>query len=194
MPPPSICSVLISLLHYLTVFYPSQSTYYQHRDSIPDDLLPRNSALSAWLRAITQSMRTRNYARFSSLSQETVILALVNQSRFQAKVDESWSDGQSVSPQNNALATKALIFLAQILRKKVCDTSWSVIRSAYREISCNNDSPETKDWLKRMLTLQPLNSENKEHIIEAWLDEKASLGHVRRKDGVEGRWIICKVR
>lgn len=47
----------------------------------------------------------------------------------------------------------------------------------------------------RSLCLANVNADSDGDVrLEEWLEEKGKEGHVRRKEGVQGRWIICKVR
>jgi hypothetical protein len=80
------------------------------------------------------------------------------------------------------------------LRKKARASFWGVIRGAYREVSCNPNFEDTRSWLSRSLCLESILSEDLTLEPEAWLDEESTVGHTRRKEGVEGKWIICKVR
>ncbi|KAF8799023.1 hypothetical protein BYT27DRAFT_7202779 [Phlegmacium glaucopus] len=178
---PSIHSVLISLLHHLVTSYPSQSTYDQHRTQV---LLREQSRASSWLMSLTRSLRMRNYAKFEILSKKKTVLEVIKESTT-TTLDESQSHA------NSDLGLRALLFLVDSLRRKAGDSAWDTIRSAYRELSCD---PTTKTWLRRSLCLDSVVLDNSSSEVENWLEQKVPLGHVRRKEGVEGRWIICKVR
>lgn len=186
-------SVLGSLLHYLVAFYPSQSMYHQHLASIPERSLPRKSEVSSWLLSITKSLRRRDYARFTILSQKATITELLEASRNQTKFKGTPPTNLSSSYRDD-LATNAVLFLVDALRKKTSSTSWAVLRSAYRELWCDQAFAGTKTWLRRTLTLESVIPDNTKLSIETWLEEKESLGDVRRKDGTEARWIVCKAR
>ncbi|KAJ7913488.1 hypothetical protein B0H13DRAFT_2004505 [Mycena leptocephala] len=70
---------------------------------------------------------------------------------------------------NPELPCKALYHLVDSLRNKTREMAWTVMRTAYRELLVSID-------------------------LNEWLDRESGLGHIRRKDGVEGRWIVCKPR
>ena len=131
----------------------------------------------------------RNYAKFENLSGKKTVLEVIEESTT-TKLD---GNIQQLRP-NSDLGTKALLFLVDSLRRKAGDSAWETIRSAYRELSCDPTSLETKTWLRRSLCLDSVVLDDSSCEIESWLEQKLPLGHVRRKEGVEGRWIICKVR
>lgn len=92
--------------------------------------------------------------------------------------------------------------LVEGVRTKARATAWLVIRSAYRELHCVQppvDAPtahaSTNEWLTRSLALHPLECPITEAMeaVDVWLEEKCTEGEVRRKEGAEGRWIVCKV-
>ena len=182
---PSIHSILISLLHHLVAAYPSQSTYNQHRTQI---LLRNRSKASDWLILLTRSLRMRNYAKFENLSGKKAVLEVIRESATTADGNELHFHA------NSDLGTRALLFLVDSLRRKAGDSAWDTIRSAYRELSCDPTSLGTKTWLRRSLCLDSVVLDDSSCEIESWLEQKLPLGHVKRKEGVEGRWIICKVR
>ena len=80
------------------------------------------------------------------------------------------------------------------LRAKVRETAWTVMRSAYRELACHVGSMDTRNWLERSLCLKSTISESFTIPLEQFLDQQSSLGTIRAKEGVEGRWIVCKIR
>ncbi|KAF8158061.1 hypothetical protein B0H34DRAFT_655909 [Crassisporium funariophilum] len=192
-PSPSKYSVLVSLLHHLATSYPSQSTYNQQLDSLPSTLLPRRSIAAVWLASLAKSLRTRNYASFEALSRKKSVLEVVQESHADKSVSET-SEPTGTGTQQSNLASRALSCLIASLRRKSGDTAWVIIRSAYREIACDQAAKETRNWLTRSLSLDSVVAEELSLKVDDWLEQKASLGHVRRKEGVEGRWIICKVR
>ena len=126
-----------------------------------------------------------NYAKFENLSRKISILEVIGEST-------TTLDGNEC--QFHALGTRALLVLVESLRRKAGDSAWDTIRSAYRELSCDPTSLGTKTWLRRSLCLDSVVLDDFSCEIESWLEQKLPLGHVRRKEGVEGRWIICKVR
>jgi len=177
--------MLICLLHHLVMSYPSQSTYNQHRTQI---LLRKQSRASNWLISLTRSLRMRNYASFESLSGKGTVLEVIKEST--TALDEN----EHQSHANSGLGLRALLFLVDSLRRKAGDSAWDTIRSAYRELSCDPTSLGTKTWLRRSLCLDSVVVDDSSFEVESWLEQRVPLGHVRRKEGVEGRWIICKVR
>ena len=182
---PTIHSILISLLHYLVTSYPSQSTYNQHRTQV---LLPKQSKVSVWLISLTRCLRMHNYAQFENLSGRKSILAVIEEST------TSLGKNEHRSQANSDLGTRALLILVDSLRRKAGDSAWDIIRSAYRELSCQPTSLGTETWLRRSLCLDSVVLDDPSFEVESWLEQKVPLGHVRRKEGVEGRWIICKIR
>ena len=131
----------------------------------------------------------RNYAKFENLSGKKSVLEVIRESTTD---DENEHELQFHA--NSDLGTRALLFLVDSLRRKAGDSAWDTIRSAYRELSCDPTSLGTKTWLRRSLCLDSVVLDDSSSEIESWLEQKLPLGHVRRKEGVEGRWIICKVR
>ena len=129
----------------------------------------------------------RNYAKFENLSAKKTVLEVIGESTAISAFD----DGNEL---NNDLGTRALLFLVDSLRRKAGDSAWDTIRSAYRELSCDPTSLGTTTWLRRSLCLESVVLDDYSCEIESWLEQKLPLGHVRRKEGVEGRWIICKGR
>ena len=131
----------------------------------------------------------RNYAKFGSLSDKKSVLEVIGEST--TTLDENWIHA------NSDLGTRALLFVVDSLRRKAGDSAWDTIRSAYRELSCDPSSLGTKTWLRKSLCLDSVilgDSSSSDSELESWLEQKIPLGHVRHKEGVEGRWIICKVR
>lgn len=187
---PVVYTVLISLLHHLVEHYPSQSLYHQQLGSTPKEFLPPDCQTRKWLDSLTKSLRTRNFANFSTLSDKSAILSLL-----QSPVEQkSPPETSTLSQARNNLGRTAVLHLLQALRKKAADTSWNVIRSAYRELTVDEITTETASWLSRSLCFQSLLDYDPDIDVETWLVDRIPLGHVRRKEGVDGRWIICKVR
>ena len=186
---PSIYSIVSSLLHYLVTAYPSQSQYHQHLNSMGKDLLPRTSGLWSWLVLVTKSLRRRDYAKFATLARKSAFLQAIETSKGvisgKGTVDTPKADQQ--------LALDATLCLLDALRMKAADTAWTIIRSAYRELSTDQAAEETKVWLSRSLSLESVYTGDMTDA-EKWLESKVSIGYVRRKEGVDGKWIVCKVR
>lgn len=101
----------------------------------------------------------------------------------------------SLLPQASpSLAQRALFTLVESVRAKARISAWNVIRSAYREISCNAESEDTHAWLMRSLCLQSVIYDGHSVEPEQWLEQQSAIGHVRRKEGFEGRWVLSRVR
>ncbi|KAF5315089.1 hypothetical protein D9619_007356 [Psilocybe cf. subviscida] len=177
---PSICAALCALFHQLVAYYPSQGPYMQQLQALSKIILT-DSALSQWLQGLTRSLRTRNYARFSRLSDCSAVNDVLD-----APIGASEYD----------LGLQATLVLMNTLRRKVSESAWTIIRAAYRELSTDDGSAETRGWLEHSLCLASLEKSNSSHdlSVNRWLESRESMGHVRRKEDVNGRWLICKVR
>ncbi len=115
------------------------------------------------------------------------------------------------------LALEAIGVLVEALLEKARGTTWSVLRTAYREVSLGatpsssapahngRDTGTTGDWLARSLVLRTSRAPRTtgSHLdggaveqgrLEAWLEERCGKGEARRKEGegMEGRWIFVK--
>jgi len=195
-PPPHenrTLSILISLLHHLVVDYPSQKSYRQHLDTIPPTIFPRESVGFQWITSIAGSLRVQNYALFGRLLRRPMVLKAISNSDDDLVVvlkPLAISAQQEIS---HTLPQQAILGLVDSLAQKSRTTTWEIIRSAYREISCNVSEPE-QGWLQRSLGLLPLAPYGRKMVGEEWLEGQEALGHTRRKEGVAGRWIVCKVR
>ncbi|KAF9552262.1 hypothetical protein CPC08DRAFT_647140 [Agrocybe pediades] len=189
--PPSMSCVLISLLHHLVTSYPSQSQYFQQLDAIPKDQLPGTSEAAVWLKSLAKSVRTRNYAAFVDLSNKSSLLAVLLPEKDKVPASQDTATSWKIDPDQGL---KAVLLLTETLRKKVADTTWNVIRASYREL--NQNTLKTTSWLSRSLCLESIYDSSFNITTENWLVTKSAApeGHVRRKEGVEGRWIVCKVR
>jgi len=224
---PALPTTLLSLLHLLVTGYPSQSHYYEHLHSLPPIFLPQSSDAFRWLKNLVRCLRTRNYARLEDLTERRNFARFVSEeskseteAKLQVGPDHRANDrsrktaatAHSGAPSN--LPLEALCMLVEGLRNKARETTWLVLRSAYRELHCPPDpapssgQDETKtsvhsptsEWLARSLTLRPVLSEdqgvaNVAKLVDEWLTRKCTEGEVRRKEGpgMEGRWIICKI-
>ncbi|KAI0926810.1 hypothetical protein AcV5_007499 [Taiwanofungus camphoratus] len=219
-------SIIISLLHYLLAGYPSQSRYFEHLHSLPRTFLPRGSDAYRWMADLTQALRMRNYARFETVTHRTMFEKFVGTSKEKFAAENTQTTdtkpssldlrqatyrGDLSSALNTGmppnLAFEATCTLVDALRAKARETTWLVLRSAYRELHCSprdrvasvHDSPyTTSEWLVRSLTLRPVLSDGTNitlgKLINDWLEHRCAEGEVRRKgEGIEGRWIICKV-
>ncbi|KAJ7643863.1 hypothetical protein FB45DRAFT_896301 [Roridomyces roridus] len=167
----SVQTVLVSLLQQLVAAYPSQREFHLSLDSAPKAFFPDGDPVRSWVKSVAACIRTRNYARLSHLTQGSVL-----------PIEQSL-----VSDSHKDLPREALYHLVDSLRRKTRDMAWTVIRFAYRELSCGGPEPDTRNWLQRSLGLQDVS-------LDGWLEQESGLGHVRRKEEVEGRWILCKPR
>lgn len=210
-------AALISAFHFLVAAYPSQSRCSEHLALLPSSFLPKDAPPHKWLSDVMRALRSRNFARFESLTKDDKIKATfpIDESNILPENMHSglrpMKDKTRHSP--GCLPLVALLTLVDSLRQRVRETTWSVIRSAYRELHCRTldvsgqplvPSP-TGDWLHRTLGLRStitkvLNDdpegteEEVDSAVSKWLEEKCSRGEVRVKEGSEGCWIICKVR
>ena len=192
-PPHRLClpTILLSSLHHLLVAYPSQVPYNRFLQSIPETLLPRDSPIYAWITSLAASLRARNYARFERLSRKASLSEILE------KPDSisATLGALTITPQaNRSLAFKAILTLLDSLRIRSRETSWAIIRSAYRELTCGVQPSETKSWLSRSLCLQSVVSDEFNVEAEHWLAQQVPLGAVRRREDVDGKWLVYKVR
>ncbi|KAI6016233.1 hypothetical protein EDC04DRAFT_544652 [Pisolithus marmoratus] len=106
------------------------------------------------------------------------------------------------SPHTPDLAQTALRMLLSRLRAKARDRAWIVFRSVYREMS---EGDEVKGWLERYLVLESVENTYLKGMEEGilgtgkitfdeWIRERERDGHIRRKEGAVGRWVVCRVR
>ncbi|KAF9013197.1 hypothetical protein BDQ17DRAFT_1419368 [Cyathus striatus] len=182
-------SIIVSLLHHLVSVYPSQGSYEQHLDSIPLSLLPKDSEIRKWISSVAANLRTRGYIRCEQLLRRSTVTRLFNSEN---DADVRSSPLVISSSSARIFARRAIFTLLDALRVRARETSWAVIRSAYRE--CDANTEETKNWLSRSLYLKSVVHEKSSMTPDQWLEDGISLGYVRKKEGAEGRWIICKVR
>lgn len=100
------------------------------------------------------------------------------------------------------LPKTALRVLLSRLRAKARDRAWVIFRSAYREMS---EEDKLRRWLERYLALESVGSASLGGIeecvlgigkitVDDWMREREKDGHIRRKEGVVGKWVVCKVR
>lgn len=197
---------LLSLLHFLNSGYPSQSRFDDHKATLPSTFLPKSSEQGQWVVALARSLRTRNYARLHRLTENTTLLDLLSASTHAVIVTSDLKHSQNKSSTvHRDLAQDALFTLVNSIRAKARNTTWLVLRSAYRELHCDvmmDDASgvlSTKDWLFRSLCLPSVSIKITGDAIIAsrvdeWLKEKQVAGEVRPKEGLENRWIVCKVK
>lgn len=181
--PKPLCrpTVVLSLLYHLVASYPSQASYCQHMSLIPPSLFPRQSGAHHWIQNLASALRTRNYSRFSQFYKKQSMTI----------VFEDSVPGGDVS--NTQTVKIAILAILDDLRSKARDTSWAVLRSAYRELDSSVDLTST--WLTTSLSLQPLLvTDDRTWTPQSWLNEQSTRGHTRQKEGFQEKWIICKVR
>jgi len=183
-------TTLVSLLHYIISAYPSQGLFYKTLHALPPSFLPKDSPEHRWLSSLTSSLRSRNYVRFEELTRPAAFAHLL---------DDNGNNENQKKPGSSPAAPHSLFkgafnALVDTLRTISRNTTWSVIRGAYRELSFRVESEGTRDWLMRTLALRPVIPETIGVSVEKWLEDKAAEGHVRPKEGVDGKYIICKVR
>ncbi|KAG7088118.1 hypothetical protein E1B28_012143 [Marasmius oreades] len=167
-------SILISLLHELVGGYPSNAGFQRTLKAI--GRLDQSSEAYRWITDLSASLRTRNYTRFETLT------------RYEAFVQLLSDEGTQMN-----LKSQAVISLINTLRTKTRETTWSILRSAYRELSCHEESG-TRPWLVRSLALGNIDAEQSDKGLDEWLEEKSGLGDAHRKEGVQHRWVLVRVR
>ncbi|KAJ6585327.1 hypothetical protein B0H19DRAFT_927507 [Mycena capillaripes] len=173
-----ILTILICLLHHLVAAHPSQREFHAYLASVPRAFFPNTSGAHVWITSLAGCIRARNYAKIDKLTQVSAL-----------PVDDIESESGPELPQ------KALFHLIDSLRNKTREMAWMVMRSAYRELSCQVDPHlNTREWLERSLGLLSGIPGKSSLGLDEWLDRESGLGHLRRKDGIEGRWIVCKPR
>ncbi|KAF8827818.1 hypothetical protein HHX47_DHR4000719 [Lentinula edodes] len=190
----SMCAIFIALINQLILGYPSQTLYRQSIHSIPDLLLRRSSRSHRWISSLSSSLWANNFSKSEQLTRRSSITSLLDEllpdSLSAHFTDLSLSSHSSKS--NRDIARKAFFHAVDMLRVKIRNSAWNIIRSSYRELSCNANS-ETRDWLNRSLSLTVAHSEDTcDSSLDVWLKEKSAAGHIRSKEGVEGRWVFCK--
>ncbi|KAL0960740.1 hypothetical protein HGRIS_005763 [Hohenbuehelia grisea] len=177
--------ILLSLLHYMIAEYPSQRSFRRHIDTLPTKLLPIDADSRQWVLHVAACLRTRNYTKFERLTRPAAYREYCGSS-----ADAPGDDGSIQGPS----AERAFYVLVDALRVKARGAAWMVIRSAYRELSCPADYDWTRAWLIRSLALESVVPGAREASLDEWLEAESKLDHVRRKEGVEGRWVVCKAR
>jgi len=139
----------------------------------------------------------RNYARLACLTKKSAVLYAISQAQQKrcSSVDtDTIKQAPSISIADSKLALDAVLCLLDNLRQKAAETTWTIIRSAYREFSTNEGAEGTKLWLSRSLSLNSVYHGEQSISAVDWMEHKVSLGNVRKKEGCDGRWIVCKTR
>ena len=182
-PPPHqnvMPTILVSLIHHLLATYPAQGPFHQHLDSIPHRVFPKSCEARKWVNTLATSLRSRHYVSLERETRQSTISRVLGQ------------DGQQLD--SDSLGALAVFTAVDNLRAKARETAWSVMRVAYRELSCHTESTSTRSWLEQSLLLQSAISESYTITLDNWLGQQNSIGAIRAKEGVEGRWIVCKTR
>lgn len=196
--PSRYATTLVSLLHHLVAAYPSQGTFRQHLASLPKTLLPLESRSHKWIVSLALSLRSLNYSKFEEVTRHSSYTAFFEfqPTRNNTPVNSPTSGSKPATASlfsTDDLPREAAHILVDALRTKAREKTWQIICSAYRELSCNPESRDTRDWLERSLTLSPGNSAVVD--LDSWLEKKSEEGQVKKKDGAaQGRWILCKTR
>ncbi|KDQ62642.1 hypothetical protein JAAARDRAFT_189936 [Jaapia argillacea MUCL 33604] len=187
-------TTIISLLHHLVAAYPSQATFRQHLQSLPPSFLPDDSPASEWITLIASTLRLRNYAKFELLTRPAAFEAFLPPLPSPKSIKSPAAPSKATRTPDPSLASDAMHSLVEALRSKARGTTWLILRSAYRELSCQSGSP-TRDWLVASLALCPVRSAgNSSFSLDEWLEKTEKEGGIKKKDGVEGRWMVCKVK
>ncbi|KAL1760177.1 hypothetical protein FB107DRAFT_203350 [Schizophyllum commune] len=214
--PNAALAFTIALLYHLATSFPSQVVFQQQlalfREGSPS-LLPPHSPEYTWIRSLAASLRQMNVARFSRLASPPAIPISDGPDELAAALDHlslgerATSGTPTATPRDPSmprssrpLADNALHAALDMLREKVREHAWEVLRAAYKELSSTADGAP---WLARSLALdvEPHSKDGKPVSEDAypspedlthWLEGQARLGRVKRKEGVAGRWLVCK--
>ncbi|KAI0081638.1 hypothetical protein K474DRAFT_1694975 [Panus rudis PR-1116 ss-1] len=200
LPASALTASLLSLLHFLLASYPSQSRFFEHLATLPPRFIPKESEQCRWIESLAKALRTRNYARLDGLTDADALKKLVP-----STLQEPTPKPPEARQLNVAfnLPLSALHTQVNALRAKARESAWMVIRSAYRELHIDPaaESPSsTHCWLYRSLALRPVKYDPKDGSsdeiaqLDTWFQEKSKAGEVRPKEGVAGRWIVCKIK
>ncbi|KAF8546737.1 hypothetical protein OG21DRAFT_1047994 [Imleria badia] len=187
-PPPQsfrLTTILILLLHQLVISFPSQQTYLEQIKSLVPNLLERPSAAYLWISGLARSLRTSNFVQFEKLSHPDAFDPLLPLSCSVPSSNVTTATAFQDLPRN------AVHALVSRLRLKARDEAWIVVRNAYRELS---SSDETQTWLGKRLFFDNFGSEATAVRFDEWVRERCRDGQLRPKQGVEGRWTVCKAR
>ncbi|KAL1672832.1 hypothetical protein EV122DRAFT_223916 [Schizophyllum commune] len=199
--PNAALTFTIALLYHLATSFPSQAVFQQQLALFQQgssSLLPPDSSEYTWIRSLAASLRQMNIARFSRLTAPPALpLSFSEESDelSRALADLSLGERKLQNPTvRRALAENALHTALDMLREKVREHAWDVLRAAYKELSSTADGAP---WLARSLVLHDGKPDSEDAYsspedLTHWLEGQAQLGRVKRKVGVEGRWLVCK--
>lgn len=183
--PLRLTTILILLLHQLVISFPSQKTYLEQIKHLVPNLLERPSPAYLWISSLARSLRAFNFVQFERLSHPDAFEHLLPLSRPIPSLDVKATTVFQDLPRN------AVHALVSRLRLKARDEAWIVVRNAYRELS---SSDETQMWLGKRLFFDSFGSEATVVRFDEWVRERCQDGQLRPKEGVEGRWMVCKAR
>ncbi|KAJ3986838.1 hypothetical protein F5890DRAFT_1551900 [Lentinula detonsa] len=185
----SLYAIIIALLNQLVLSYPSQTSYRKSIQSIPSSLLQPSSKSHRWITNLSLSLWSNNFCRFDKLTRQPFLDSVFSELLPDLLSAEFTSLSISSRPikADRDLVRNAFHHAVDRLRVRVRNSAWTIIRSSYRELSCNAES-ETREWLIRSLALDA--SPQDSCSLDTWLAEKRVAGHIRPKEGIDGRWII----
>lgn len=178
-------SLLISLINHLTTRYPSQNLYLQQLASVSYDWVPVPTR--TWLKALTHAIRSGNYHQLGNLTDRDRIAQLVMPT---GSCDKVTATTKPLLQLHDKLAMHAFTAAIDALRIKVRESTWRIMRSAFRELWLEEPF-DTRPWLCRSLTFdinEPLDE------FDLWLSDAEKSGGIRRKEGAQGRWIVTKMQ
>ncbi|KAI6030416.1 hypothetical protein F5J12DRAFT_888218 [Pisolithus orientalis] len=211
-------TAILMLLHTLVITYPSQRAYFDTLKSIPECILDRKSETYGWVRAVARCLGRCDFVEFEKLMRGSSVFDLVASVGGDSKRDSnihvhstsvSNSHLRKTAPNAQAIPSRHTLDLARTafrvllsrLRAKARGRAWVVFRSAYREIS---EGDEVKRWLERYLALESVEGvalEGTESVpgtgkipFDEWIRERERDGHIGRKEGAVGKWVVCKLR
>lgn len=211
-------TAILMLLHTLVITYPSQRAYFDTLKSIPECILDRKSETYGWVRAVARCLGRCDFVEFEKLTRGSSVFDLVASVGGDSKRDSnihvhstsvSNSHLRKTAPNAQAIPSRHTLDLARTafrvllsrLRAKARGRAWVVFRSAYREIS---EGDEVKRWLERYLALESVEGvalEGTESVpgtgkipFDEWIRERERDGHIGRKEGAVGKWVVCKLR
>ncbi|KAJ3828173.1 hypothetical protein EV361DRAFT_384627 [Lentinula raphanica] len=187
----STCALVIALINQLILGHPSQTSYRKSIHSIPPSLLQSIPGVHRWITNLSSSLYSNNFCQIEKLTRRSSLDLLFDE-LLPELLSVKFNDlSISLHPidSNSDLARKAFYHAVDILRIKARDSAWRIIRTSYRELACNTES-ETRNWLTRSLSLDVRTEDS--CTLDTWLEEKRVAGHIRPKEGVDGRWIVCR--
>ncbi|KAH7907331.1 hypothetical protein BJ138DRAFT_1014702 [Hygrophoropsis aurantiaca] len=187
-----LASVLICLLHHLVMAYPSQQTFRDQLDTISPLLLDCSSPAYVWITSLARSLRLLDYVKFDEMSRPSSFDEFVFPSHNSLPTIQTQQTPERPSKSPTYDLPRAAVYsLVKRLRMKMREKTWLILRSAYREMST---ADEMREWFSRTLLLTSVYPETRTTSMEEWMAARAKAGDVRPKEGMEGRWIINKVR